>query len=103
MANFINKDVVRQYIETNHKEISNCDLSALDSLVFGIVFEWIRRSKGKTLKNLSYQIVASIARSGVNRSRRIHREAIICNRCKKVSTPAWVRRANERMWKEQEK
>ena len=99
----INKEEIRRYVEVNGKEISNMALVDLGSLVFGIVLEWMRKSEGKALTNLSYEMVMKIAKSGITRERRIHREAIICNRCKRVATPAWVRRANERMWKEQKK
>lgn len=96
MGNFTNKDVVKKYIEKNGKEVSNTDLSSLDCLVFGIVLEWIRRSKSKTLDNLSHKMVEAIARKGRNWKRKIIREAEICIRCKKISRPGWLQRANEK-------
>lgn len=93
--NLINKDEVKRYIEMNHKEVSNADLTTLECLVFGIIFDWIQKSKGKTLCHLSYKMIAAIARKGRNWKRKIIREAEICLNCKKIRHPAWLQKANE--------
>jgi len=62
MANFINKDVVMKYIETNHKKVSNCNLVNLEVLVFSIVLNWIRFSKNETLDELTSKMIAKIKR-----------------------------------------
>lgn len=62
MANFINKNVVREYIETNHKKVSNCSLTNLEVLVFSIVLNWIRFSKNETLDELTSKMIAKIKR-----------------------------------------
>jgi len=76
MANFINKDVVKKYIETNHKKVSNCDLVSLEVLVFSIVLNWIRLSKNEILDSLTSKTIAKIKRRERTRERKLSREKV---------------------------
>lgn len=87
MANFINKDAVKNYIQRNNREVCNADLVSLECFVFGIVLDWIRQSKNKTLNDLNGKMMAVIAHERMKRDRKLAREKVCyvakCRRYKK--------------------